>query len=272
MHGDQRFGEWRMWMIAAELSPRTIDDRISVLVLLVRADIDPVTATWQELSRFLATAPWAPASRRTRYAQLRAFYKWLVLTDQRGDDPTMKLARPRAPRGVPHPVRPESLDAILAKANRRRTRAMVLLALYQGLRVHEIAKVRGQDVRGQSLSVTGKGGVTALLPMHALVAAEAAGMPETGWWFPNYRDGGPITSGNVSKVLGTLLKRAGVHGSAHSMRHFFGTEALRAAGGNLRVAQELLRHASPATTAIYTKVDDVELRAAVNGLPLPRTA
>ena len=66
-----------------------------------------------------------------------------------------------------------------------------------------------------------------------------------------------------------MFTRAGVPGSAHSLRHFYGTQTLRSSGGNLRVTQELMRHASPATTAIYTKVDDEQMRAAVDALPIP---
>lgn len=44
---------------------------------------------------------------------------------------------------------------------------------------------------------------------------------------------------------------------------------LRASGGNLRVAQELLRHSSPTTTAVYTAVLGDELRHALDGVDVP---
>jgi integrase/recombinase XerD len=66
---------------------------------------------------------------------------------------------------------------------------------------------------------------------------------------------------------GPALRRAGVAASAHQLRHWFGTQTLRAAGGNLRTAQELLRHADANTTAGYTKVDDADRRAAILALP-----
>ena len=143
---------------------------------------------------------------------------------------------------------------------------MILLAAYQGLRVHEIAKFRGEDIRGGELHVIGKGQVAATVPLHPLVAAEAAKYPQ-GWWFPSSRTAsGHVHAKSVSTVMGQALERAGVQATPHQLRHYFGTEVFRSSGGNLRVAQELLRHASPATTALYTKVDDAERRAAVAGM------
>lgn len=53
--------------------------------------------------------------------------------------------------------------------------------------------------------------------------------------------------------------------TTHNLRHRFGTVALRE-NGNLRVVQELLGHADPRTTAIYTDVDAAELRACVEAV------
>ncbi|MGI8881058.1 MAG: tyrosine-type recombinase/integrase [Jatrophihabitans sp.] len=149
-----------------------------------------------------------------------------------------------------------------------RTRTMILLGAYQGLRVHEIAKIRGEDFTGDSLRVVGKGKVAADLPVHPVIAAEAARYPAVGWWFPSpYCEGEPVTANSVSGVISAALRRSGVNATAHQLRHHFGTEILRASGGNLRVAQELLRHASPATTAVYTMIDDEQRRAAILALP-----
>lgn len=75
-----------------------------------------------------------------------------------------------------------------------------------------------------------------------------------------------MLANTVSQIIGNTFRRAGIRCSARQLRHWFGTNTLRAAG-NLRVAQELLRHASVATTALYTQVDDTERRAAILALP-----
>jgi integrase/recombinase XerD len=260
--------QWRL--AQGRRSPRTVTERARVVRLLAARGIHPVDARWQDVAGFLLDSSYATRTVVTYHAALRAWFAFLVNMGLRGDNPTERIAAPRSPRGVPHPVTTEELGRVLRTVNRRRTRAMVLLAAYEGLRVSEIAAVRGEHFRGGRLEVTGKGGHSAALPVHALVAGIAADFPRIGWWFPCYGDPGSHISGNsISRVVSELMTRAGVPGSAHSLRHWFGTEALIGAGGNLRTAQLMLRHSSPATTAIYTLITDDQLRAAVDALPVP---
>ena len=101
---------------------------------------------------------------------------------------------------------------VLARVNRRRTRAMVLLAAYEGMRVHEIAKLRGQDFRarmgGTLLEIVGKGGHKAAIPVHPVITQLRSAYPRAGWWFPSYRDEAvPLTAKNVSARW--LVRRCG---------------------------------------------------------------
>lgn len=59
----------------------------------------------------------------------------------------------------------------------------------------------------------------------------------------------------MSRTISQTFRRAGYDVTAHQLRHWFGTHALRIAK-DVRVAQELLRHASLQSTQIYTKVSD----------------
>lgn len=163
------------------------------------------------------------------------------------------------------------LERLLAGRMHRRTRAMILLGAFQGLRVHEIAKVRVEDVDTDDkvLRVNGKGGVDAVLPLHPLVEALVPGMPRRGWWFPSYEDTRRcVRAASVSLTIGKAMTREGVHGSAHSLRHWYATWLLRS-GADAVTVQQLLRHASLATTQIYTKVDFDQMRAAGLRLHLP---
>lgn len=262
-------GEWEQWMRAAGMSPRTITDRIQLV-----ARFEAVTAAsslavpWQALAEFLANEAYSPGTRQTYYAHLRAWFGWLARMDHRLDDPTIKLAPPRGPKRKPRPITLEQLTRILETRMHHRTRAMVLLGAYQGLRVSEISRVRGTDLRGDSLRVLGKGGRVDDLPLHDLVTAIAATMPRTGWWFPSHTAFGPIRSKSVSAMLSNLMGRAGVHATPHALRHFFGTETLRVTG-NLELTRQLMRHESVATTSLYTEVDDSARRAAIAALPRP---
>lgn len=265
--------QWCLWMASGGQSSRTIDGRRDTVLLFARrTGADPITCGWEPLAQFLADPRIRTlASRATYRGSLRQWFRWLVIMGHRSDNPADKLPKARAPRGVPRPVSTSQLGQALASGRfYRRTRTMIILGAYQGLRAHEVARFRGEQIRGGALRVLGKGGVEAEIPVHPMVADEATRYPQIGLWFPSPRDDAqPITAKNVSRVVSDALRRAGVDATAHQLRHWYGTQSLRAAKGNLRVAQQLLRHASPATTAIYTRVEDEEMRAAIRALPVP---
>lgn len=263
--------QWELWMTAAGMSPKTIEHRLDIVGLLGRREqCDPATATWEILASFLGKCTSA-GTRQTYQANLRVWYRWLVtVAEFRADNPVDKLHRARTPRRVPHPCSTEELGILLTSGIYARTRKMVKLGAYQGLRAHEIARFRGDhiDTRRGTVAVLGKGGVSCVLPLHPEVLAEAKTSPLVDYWFPSpYDRDRPIRAESVSNLLSKAMSRAGVPGSAHTLRHWYGTHALRASGGNLRVAQELLRHANLATSAVYTEVDDTERRAALLALP-----
>ena len=149
---------------------------------------------------------------------------------------------------------------------RQRTRAMILLCAYQGLRIHETAKVKGEDIdfTQGTLETIGKGGYRALLPMSDVTRQLAYVMPQRGYWFLNL-NGDPIKPNSASDTVGKAMKRAGVQGSSQQLRHWFATTLLER-DVDLRTVQELLRHANLATTAIYTEVDESQMRAAIDML------
>jgi site-specific recombinase XerD len=263
--------DWAAWMRAAPLAERTVTERTGLIELFAaRAGIDPLEATWRQLAEFLADPTFSIGTVHTYGSHLRTFYGWAVRVGLRVDDPTALLPKPRPIRRVPHPITTSELEALLNIRLYRRTRMMILLAAFQGLRVHEIAKIRGQDIRGgDQIRITGKGAVTAMLPLHPVVIGAAASFPRAGYWFPSPRHPGrPVAADAVSASVVRAMRRAGVSGTAHSLRHWFATELLRG-GANIRTVQESMRHASLASTQIYTKVDDAEIRAAITGLPVP---
>lgn len=263
---------WALWMRAQSWSERTISERVG-LVRRVAAGRDPIALTTDEVVAFLATIRVAASSRRTYDASLRAWFRWCVSTGRRPDDPMADLPRPRDIRRDGVHLRTEHVRQLLDSSMHYRTRTMILLAAYQGLRVHEIARVRGIDVDtvGQTITVDGKGGVRAYLPLHPVIAAKSEKYGP-GWWFvqhvPNRlgRSGGHILGNSVSRIVGDAMARAGVPGTAHSLRHYFASELLRQ-GADIRVIQQLMRHASLATTERYLHVDDDQRRVAILRLP-----
>ena len=210
------------------------------------------------------------STRATYRAQLRAFYAWLADDGRREDDPAIKLPKGKVPRGVPHPLTPAQVVAVLeACADPRawQTRAYVTLGAFAGLRAHEIAKVRGEDFRGDEIVVVGKGGVSSTVPKAPVIARLAETLPERGFWFPSNSPAGHVHRCSVSTAIQRAFQRAGVVAVPHALRHHYCTEVLRSSGGDLRTTQRAARHAQPSTTAIYTQVADETLVRAVLGIP-----
>ncbi|MGE3657138.1 MAG: tyrosine-type recombinase/integrase [Mycolicibacterium sp.] len=176
--------------------------------------------------------------------------------EYREDNPMLKIGAPRRPRHEPRPVSDNDLRRVLRSRMHTRTRAMVLLAALQGLRIHEIAKLKAEhlDLVDRTMIVSGKGGATVSLPLHHMVAEQAYRMPRKGFWFPG-ADHGHQRRESVGGRIKDAMVRAGVKRSAHQLRHGFGTALVRACV-DLRTVQMLMRHQNLASTAIYVAISD----------------
>lgn len=140
---------------------------------------------------------------------------------------------------------------------------MILLATFGGLRRSEIARVHADDVEDGFLIVTGKGGRRRFVPIHPVLAPHLEVVRiRGGWAFPG-RFAGHCHPDHVGKHLARLL---GSGWTGHTLRHRFATEAYRGSR-DLRAVQELLGHASVATTQIYVGLDTEALTNAVLQIP-----
>ena len=262
--------EWVIWQRARNVSDKTITER----VLVVRRLNSAATISAVDVDRFLSNPVWSKATRATYHGAIRAWCLWLVRTKRREDDPTLIATPPRVPKRRPRPLADEHLAVLLSTGMHQRTRAMILLGAYAGMRVGEIAKIRGEDVDliTRSISVTGKGDKRRDVPMHPVLQTLDACMPPRSWWFPTWvgnarhAAGGPMLGNSVSAVVSRAMDRAGIPGTPHALRHWFGT-ALRAAGVDSLVIKELMGHESLATTAIYVDVPLTQRTNAVGLLP-----
>ena len=275
---DPLLEEWELWQLAARRSEVTVSERIRVIRQF--GDESPQTtihgARPIDLVRWLGRhTEWSASTAATYHSYLRAWFNWLCLMDYRADNPMIKLAAPKYPERVPRPVSDDDLIQLLTLRMHHRTRVMILLAALAGLRVSEVAQLRGEDLdlAKPAMYVTGKGGKRSMIPLHPLLAEMAFTMPRRGWWFPGNarRAGEHIHSKSVSDIIGNAMRRGGVRGTPHSLRHWYGTTLLDD-GADLRTVQELLRHSSVATTQIYTRVSDVRRNDAINRLDPFRAA
>lgn len=262
----QRFQQWLrgggMAATTAHDWPRVVDRASRVI------GVGILQMTTEEIAEYLSAFD-RPNTRQTYFNGLASFHRWAHETGRRADNPMAPLRRPRVPRGTPHPVSTAGLQRLLGAALPTGTRAAVILAAYAGLRVHEIAKFRGQDLDldEEVLTVEGKGGVQARLPMHQQVTYVAGQMPRSGFWFPSQRLAlEHKTSRGMSTLISLAMRASDVTGTPHSLRHWYATHLLRN-GADAVTVQELMRHATLAATQVYVKADPAQRRAAVLRLP-----
>ena len=271
---DTLIDAWTLTMQAQGLSQATITERTRLIHQLARTTgTDPVALTPHTLTAFLAAID-SPVTADAYYSIARAWCTWLVRAGHRDDDPTMRVPRPRVPPARPRPITRPQLDTLLATPLRSSTRTKILLAAYAGLRIHEIAKLRGQDIdpAGGTLTVTGKGGRTDLLPAHPIILDQAGDYPRKGFWFPSpSRPGKHVTAQTVGTVIARALRRAGIDATAHQLRHFFATSLLEE-GADSRIVQTLMRHSSLATTGRYLGVTLTQQRQALEHLRIVASA
>ncbi|MFT4299306.1 MAG: tyrosine-type recombinase/integrase [Aeromicrobium sp.] len=213
--------------------------------------------------RWFAAQGWAQETRRGVRNSLMGFYKWGAAQGLTTLDVGAALPRVKAAVPTPRPVTDEAYRFALAQADER-VRLMIRLAGELGLRRAEVAAVHSdnvvEDMTGWSLIVRGKGGKTRILPLSSRLARELRALPE-GWAFPSQR-GGHLTP----RWVGTLVAEALPPGwTMHKLRHRFATKAY-AVDRDVFTVQDLLGHASPATTRVYVKLPQDSLRRTVEAL------
>lgn len=259
---------WAIAMAAEGQSTSTVKMRVGIIARAARAGGVPVDALTTEGLRHWQARFTNQHTRSTYHRTVAAFSAFLVSEGHRGDDPTAGIRRPRRPKCLPRPCSLLGLHRVLALDLKVGTRAAVVLAAFAGLRVHEIAQIRGEDFDAGMLRVSGKGGREAVVPVHPAVSGAALVMPGVGPWFPSpVIPGRTVTPGTISIRVSTAMRRAGIRtGGAHTLRHLFATQLLDG-GADLRQVQELLRHESVSSTQIYTAVSPTALRAAILRLP-----
>lgn len=253
------------WLMAGGRSRSTVYLRLTYLRRLTRAypNRDLLELNAGDLVGFLAREDWSPETRKSARAAVRGFYSWALDDERIMVDPSRRLATVPVPAGQPRPAPDDVVMAALGAAVGA-DRLMLLLAAYAGLRISEIARVHTDDLLGDVLRVTGKGGRVRHVPIHPVLHAELLMLPP-GWAIPggygrHERSGDHITATNVGKRLKALL--GGQQWTAHTLRHRFASKCY-SAERDIRAVQVLLGHSKVETTQRYTAIPDGALRAAV---------
>ncbi|MFV0408931.1 MAG: tyrosine recombinase XerC [Paracoccus sp. (in: a-proteobacteria)] len=211
-----------------------------------------------------------------RLSAVRGFLRWI--SDQQGYDLSAALSTrgPKYQRSLPRPLAPDQARTLLEHAGQHHpepwiaSRDMAVLTLLYGcgLRISEALALQGRDwPLGEALVIHGKGGRERMVPVLSVARDAIADYLQLCPW-PLEADGalfrgargGPLRAGVLESAMARMRQSLGLPPSAtpHALRHSFATHLL-SAGGDLRSIQELLGHASLATTQVYTGVDDARL-------------
>ena len=231
-------------------------------------------------SRKAGGPSYSPASVARMLVSLRSFHRFLVREGHASSDPTAKIGSPKRPRSIPKAIPLEDVERLIdlpaGEGLGRRDRAILETLYAAGMRISELVNLDVDDLDldgGAVLIRAGKGGKSRRVPI-GRAARSALGnylttvRPElarkasapAGAVFLNAR-GSRLSRQGCWKILRRYAEMAGLEDrvSPHTLRHSFATHMLDA-GADIRVVQDLLGHASLATTQVYTLVSDSKLR------------
>lgn len=265
--GDAQSGGWVVviglfstWQAGRAFSANTIRRR-EVSLRRFAKYIQPVSlndATPALIEDWLATFA-QPSTRRAYRSDLSAFYSWASKRDLIAGNPADKTDSIKVPKGLPRPVPPEHVQAIITCAPDEHTRLIIALAAYAGLRRAEIAKLHVDDVAFYPQPIlivrNGKGGKDRTVPiadsLHVLLEPHRRGRYV------------PLSADRVGKIGAAHLRACGFDCTLHQLRHSFGTEMYRITK-DLKVVGRLMGHESTATTELYAALVDDSSAAAIN--------
>lgn len=223
----------------------------------------------------------APASIARHLVSLKVFFRYLQLEGVVHENLAELLGSQRLWQRVPKVLSPQQVNRLFespkpSDPHWRRDRALLELLYATGCRASELSNLRLRDVHlDEGFCICrGKGNKERVVPLGARAAEalraylehERAGLAadvpgSTDWVLLSYR-GRRLRRERIWELLKKYAGRVGAPAevSPHTLRHSFATHML-AGGADLRQVQEMLGHASIATTQIYTHVDPTRLKA-----------
>lgn len=249
--------------------PRTIESYRLLLerfeVIFAQKDLETIAP--DEIFHFLEnlTGNMAKSTRRLRYAQLKAFYNFIIdrcSLNMRNPCSTSLLSKSfKAPKQQPHKIlERETVDEMIYNTKKQRDRLILELQARCGLRIGELLKIKGSDVSDRTITLrepkSGKETERAYMPENVAkklteYIKEKAINGEDRIFPICYS-----TARSLIKRLGTKLN---VRVAPHDLRRYSATYASRNGVPLEVVSKVILRHQDLKTTQVYLgKISDSE--------------
>ena len=255
--------------------------------------IDPLKPGRRALRAYLGYLNAASYQRTTinrHLSAIRGLFGWLVIAGLIDDDPTTTLTGLKKHKRLPHKIPPSEMARILSvhgshtiggkereqSVSDLRDQAVLELLYASGCRVSEVSGmlVRDLNLEQHQARVLGKGSKERIVPLHDISVASIRAYLQTArpelskqgkandWLFLSTR-GNRFSEDAIRRMLRDTLISAGIGCvyTPHDFRHTFASDLLEG-GADLRSVQELLGHASPSTTQIYTHLSPSYLKQA----------
>lgn len=228
------------------------------------------------------------AARARKVSALRQFFKYLnEVTNVITVNPALRLETPKLGKKNPvHLSLEESKKLVKTSSekgrNSERNNAIITIFLNCGLRVSELCGIKLENIKGDTLLVTGKGNKERMIYLNeaCLNAIKAykkvrnkngkADKESLKFLFLSER-GKQINKCTVERIVKNEIKAAGLDDkkySCHKLRHTCATILYKEAKVDIRLLKDILGHESIATTQIYTHTDSDSIRAAMKSNPL----
>lgn len=224
-----------------------------------------------------------PTSRARKIASLRSYFKYLHKMGILEENPTAELESIKLRKKLPSYFTLEDSLALLSEIdgkNAERDYCIITLFLNCGMRLAELVGINITDIRGDSLTVVGKGNkertiylnqacINAINDYLVVRKTLTATASDKNALFLSSRHQ-RISRRTVQHIVETNVKKIGLDPrkyTTHKLRHTAAT-LMYQSGVDIRALQEILGHEQLSTTEIYTHVTSEQLKAAVSSNPL----
>jgi len=213
----------------------------------------------EPIEEFLAHTKGTPETKHANYRCLKALYRF-VCRRKRLLNPMELIDPPSCPEKVMPTLEPRDMMKLLNIANNLRDKTLLSLFIDTGARVGEIATLKRENIKENTIKVTGKRGEREIPisdEIHRMLLALIASSEPGEYVFTNQQRRRPLTRFGVYWIVRDYMRKAGIQSpklGPHRIRHAFGKSYL-VNGGDVRSLQQIMGHRNITTTQKYASLN-----------------